>query len=210
MRFLDRLLTIAVTATLTSAAWIVFGSGFVRSNTVDTASPPQAGSPGAARPDNPALAGSTAAQAAGSYVIPVAGVAADQLTDTFTDSRADGARLHDAIDIMAARGTPVVAAAEGTVEKLFLSEAGGQTVYVRSPDRQTIYYYAHLDGYAPGLKEGQKLARGDPVGTVGSTGNASPDGPHLHFAIMRIAPDAAWYDPATAINPYPLLIGSSG
>jgi murein DD-endopeptidase MepM/ murein hydrolase activator NlpD len=138
--------------------------------------------------------------------IPVAGIRPEQLGDTFTQARAGG-RPHDAIDIMAPRGTPVIAAAEGTVEKLFFSNGGGGiTAYVRSPDRAWSYYYAHLDRYAPGLAEGQQVRRGDPIGFVGSTGNASPDGPHLHFAISRMGPgDGFWQ--GTPINPYPLLAG---
>src|SRR5688500_5582235 len=101
--------------------------------------------------------------------IPVAGLKASQLSDTFTQARAGGARAHDAIDIMAPRGTPVVAAAPGRVEKLFNSQGGGGiTVYIRSPDNRWIYYYAHLDRYAPGLAEGQVVKRGTPIGTVGS------------------------------------------
>jgi murein DD-endopeptidase MepM/ murein hydrolase activator NlpD len=138
--------------------------------------------------------------------IPVVGIRPEQLGDTFTQARAGG-RPHDAIDIMAPRGTPVIAAAEGTVEKLFFSHGGGGiTAYVRSPDRAWSYYYAHLDGYAPGLAEGQQVRRGDPIGFVGSTGNASPDGPHLHFAISRMAPDDRFWQ-GTPINPYPLLAG---
>ena len=144
---------------------------------------------------------------ASGLAIPVAGVSAEQLTDTFTQARAGGSRPHDAIDIMAPRGTPVVAAAGGIVEKLFFSNGGGGiTAYVRSPDRRWIYYYAHLDAYAPGLREGQRLGRGDPVGTVGSTGNANPAGPHLHFAIHQMGPNDRWYQ-GRAVNPYPLLAG---
>ena len=106
---------------------------------------------------------------------------------------------------MGPEGTGVIAAAPGTIERLFLSDAGGKTIYVRSNDRRTIFYYAHLEDYAEGLREGQKVARGQRLGTVGFTGNASPDAPHLHFAIMRTTPDADWWEPATAINPYPLL-----
>jgi murein DD-endopeptidase MepM/ murein hydrolase activator NlpD len=134
-------------------------------------------------------------------------VKADQLTDTFSDSRGGGSRSHEALDIMAPRGTPVVAAAAGTVEKLFHSDAGGNTIYVRSPDRATIHYYAHLDRYADGLHEGESVTQGQTLGAVGSTGDASPDAPHLHFEIMRTTPDAKWYEPATPINPYPLLTG---
>lgn len=151
-------------------------------------------------------AGPDIALAPSGLAIPVAGVRASQLTDTYSQARAGGARVHDAIDIMAPRGTAVIAAAEGTVEKLYFSHGGGGiTVYVRSPDRMWIYYYAHLDGYAPGLHEGQRVARGDPIGQVGSTGNASAAGPHLHFAISRIAPGDRWYHQGAAINPYPLL-----
>ncbi len=139
--------------------------------------------------------------------IPVAGVKPNQLVDTYTQARAGGARVHDAIDIMADRGTPVVAAAPGTVEKLFFSDGGGGiTVYVRSPDKRWMYYYAHLAGYAPGLAEGQQVKRGTPLGRVGHSGNANPEGPHLHFAIHRMQPGEGWWE-GSAINPYPLLAG---
>lgn len=142
-------------------------------------------------------------------VIPVVGVKAGQLTDTFSQARAGGARVHDAIDIMAPRGTPVVAAASGRVEKIFFSPGGGgNTIYIRSPDGRWIYYYAHLNQYASGLTEGRAVARGTVVGTVGSTGNASPDGPHLHFAINRMSAGEKWYQ-GSPINPYPLLAGKT-
>ncbi|HEY0113285.1 MAG TPA: M23 family metallopeptidase [Allosphingosinicella sp.] len=137
--------------------------------------------------------------------IPVAGIKPEALADTYTQSRAGGARVHNAIDIMAPHGTPVVAAAPGVVEKLFYSKGGGGiSVYVRSPDNNWTFYYAHLERYAPGLKEGQAVKQGDPLGTVGSTGNANPAGPHLHFAVNRMAPGQKWYD-GTPVNPYPLL-----
>jgi murein DD-endopeptidase MepM/ murein hydrolase activator NlpD len=139
--------------------------------------------------------------------VPVAGVTPEQLVDTYTQARAGGARSHDAIDIMAATGTPVVAAAPGKVEKLFFSQGGGGiTAYVRSDDGRWSYYYAHLNAYAPGLREGQRIERGSPIGTVGATGNANPTGPHLHFAIYRMEPGQRWHD-GTPINPYPLLAG---
>ena len=139
--------------------------------------------------------------------IPVVGVKPEGLIDTYTQARAGGARVHDAIDIMAPAGTPVVAAAPGRVEKLFFSEGGGGiTAYVRSDDGRWSYYYAHLSAYAPGLHEGQHLQRGAPVGYVGATGNANPDGPHLHFAINRMNPGDKWWQ-GTPINPYPLLAG---
>ena len=138
--------------------------------------------------------------------IPVAGVRPDQLTDTFNQTRGEG-RRHQALDIMAPLGTPVIAAAPGLVEKLFVSQAGGNTVYVRSPGRRTIFYYAHLDRYAPSLAEGQAVRTGTPLGTVGFTGNADPAGPHLHFAIFATKPERRWHDAATPINPYQLLGG---
>ena len=139
--------------------------------------------------------------------VPFAGIKPEQLSDTYTQARAGGARLHDAIDIMAPEGTPVVAAADGTVEKLFNSQGGGGiTVYVRSPDQRWTYYYAHLQGYAPGLAEGHKVRRGQPLGRVGHTGNANPAGPHLHFAINRMQPGEKWYN-GSPVNPYPLLAG---
>lgn len=139
--------------------------------------------------------------------VPVRGVEPKELVDTFTQARAGGARRHDAIDIMASEGTPVVAAADGRVEKLFFSDGGGGiTVYVRSPDTRWTYYYAHLQGYAPGLTEGQQIRRGQLVGRVGHTGNANPAGPHLHFAINRMEPGERWWQ-GSPINPYPLLAG---
>jgi murein DD-endopeptidase MepM/ murein hydrolase activator NlpD len=139
--------------------------------------------------------------------IPVAGVRAGQLVDTFSQARAGGGRIHDAIDIMAPAGTPVVSAAPGTVEKLFFSLGGGGiAAYIRSNDGRWIFYYAHLQEYAPGLAEGQRVARGQLIGRVGATGNANPAGPHLHFAIHRMNPGDKWYQ-GSAVNPYPLLAG---
>ena len=154
----------------------------------------------------PVIVGSATVGPAG-LAIPVAGVKADQLFDTYTQARAGGARVHDAIDIMAPEGTPVLAAAPGKVEKLFYSEGGGGiTAYVRSPDDLWSYYYAHLQGYAPGLTEGQDVRRGQLIGRVGYTGNANPEGPHLHFAINRMRPSEKWWQ-GSPINPYPLLAG---
>jgi murein DD-endopeptidase MepM/ murein hydrolase activator NlpD len=139
--------------------------------------------------------------------VPVAGIKPGQLVDTYTQARAGGQRTHDAIDIMAPMGTPVVAAAPGRVEKLFFSDGGGGiTAYVRSDDGRWSYYYAHLNAYAPGLAEGQRIERGATVGTVGVSGNANPAGPHLHFAINRMNPGEKWWQ-GTPINPYPLLAG---
>ncbi len=141
--------------------------------------------------------------------IPVAGVKPGDLVDTFTQARAGGARVHDAIDIMAPLGRPIVASAPGTVEKLFFSKGGGGiSVYVRSLDGRWIYYYAHLSGYATGLREGQRVERGTLIGYVGFSGNANPAGPHLHMAINRMGPGEKWYQ-GTPVNPYPLLAGKT-
>jgi murein DD-endopeptidase MepM/ murein hydrolase activator NlpD len=136
-------------------------------------------------------------------LIPVEGVPATQLRDTFNDSRALR-RRHDAIDIMAPRGTEVRAVEDGTIAKLFTSKAGGLTIYQFDPTQAFSYYYAHLDHYVSGLAEHQPVRRGQLLGYVGSTGNASENAPHLHFAIARLGTDRAWWkgDP---INPYPLL-----
>ena len=109
---------------------------------------------------------------------------------------------------MAPRGSRVIAAADGVVERLHRSSLGGITAYVRSTDGHWVYYYAHLDSYAPGLQAGQLIRRGDLIGHVGSTGNAQAAWPHLHFAMYRMSPGARWYQ-GRAINPYPLLAGNA-
>ncbi len=142
----------------------------------------------------------------GALLIPVEGVAAGSLTDTWGDARGGGARAHHAVDIMAPRGTPVVAAAPGRIEKIFESHDGGHTVYQRSIDGARVYYYAHLDSYAPNLREGLSVLAGQRIGAVGSTGDASPDGPHLHFEVHDMAPGERWWQ-GREVNPYPLLAG---
>lgn len=139
-------------------------------------------------------------------LIPVQGVQATALVDTFTDARSQG-RSHDAIDIMAPAGTPVLAVADGHIEKLFTSERGGLTIYQFDPAGRLAYYYAHLQGYAPGLAEQQQITCGQLLGYVGSTGNASPDAPHLHFAIFELGLEKRWWE-GTALNPYPALTQS--
>ena len=136
-------------------------------------------------------------------IIPVAGVRPDQLLDTFDDARSEG-RIHDAIDIIAPAGTPVLAATSGKIVKLFQSERGGTTIYQLSADEKTIYYYAHLQGYANGLAEGNVVRQGDVIAYVGDTGNAGVGNYHLHFSIAAVS-DPKRYWEGTAINPYPLL-----
>lgn len=197
-------ITAVVTAALTSAFWIVAYSIALPESPATVVQPATAQSE-ARVIKAPGSRHDLVVGPAG-LAIPVGGVQPDQLMDTYTQARAGG-RPHDAIDIMAPAGTPVVAAAEGTVEKLFFSEGGGGiTAYVRSPDRRWTYYYAHLQDYAPGLREGLQVRRGDPIGTVGSTGNANPAGPHLHFAVHEMAPGERWWQ-GRAVNPYPLLAG---
>jgi peptidoglycan LD-endopeptidase LytH len=135
--------------------------------------------------------------------IPVEGVRRSALRDTFSETRGSN-RAHEAIDIMAPRRTPVVGAQDGTIVKLFTSKAGGLTIYQFDTSQTFCYYYAHLDGYADGLQEGSRVRKGQLLGYVGSTGNASADAPHLHFAIFRLTPERQWWK-GEPINPYPVL-----
>jgi murein DD-endopeptidase MepM/ murein hydrolase activator NlpD len=146
---------------------------------------------------------STPEAAPNRLIIPVAGVRPDQLHDTFSESRSEG-RIHDAIDIAAPLGTPVLAAADGTIVKLFHSERGGTTIYQLSADNKFIFYYAHLDRYAEGLTEGHFAKQGETIAHVGATGNAGAGNYHLHFSIALIS-DPKHYWEGVNINPYPLL-----
>jgi murein DD-endopeptidase MepM/ murein hydrolase activator NlpD len=129
---------------------------------------------------------------------------ADMPRDTFGEARANG-KPHEATDIIAPRGTPVLAIGDGTIIKLFYSRFGGNTVYEFDPPQIYCYYYAHLERYASGAHEGLSIHKGDVLGYVGSTGDASPDLPHLHLAIFRLGPEKQWWV-GTAINIYPLLM----
>ena len=133
----------------------------------------------------------------------MAGVRADQLLDTFSAARGDG-RVHDAIDIAAPKGTPVLAVAGGKILKLFPSEAGGTTIYQLSSDEKFIYYYAHLERYADGLSEGRIVTQGETIAYVGDSGNAGAGNYHLHFSIA-ITTNPKRYWEGVNINPYPLL-----
>lgn len=136
-------------------------------------------------------------------IIPVAGVRPDQLLDTFDDARSEG-RVHDAIDIMAAAETPVIAAADGKILKLFQSDRGGTTIYQLNTNGDLVFYYAHLSHYAAGLTEGNIVKQGEVIAYVGDTGNAGPGNYHLHFSIATVS-DPKRYWEGTNINPYPLL-----
>jgi murein DD-endopeptidase MepM/ murein hydrolase activator NlpD len=144
----------------------------------------------------------------GMLVVPVQGVPRTTIRDSWNDARGDGTRGHHGTDIMAPAGMPVVAAAPGRIEKLFQSNLGGTTLYVRSADGARTYYYAHLAGYAPGLHEGQVVKAGDPLGFVGDTGDAGAGNYHLHFGITRMAPGQRWWE-GENVNPYPLLAGGA-
>jgi murein DD-endopeptidase MepM/ murein hydrolase activator NlpD len=137
-------------------------------------------------------------------LIPVQGVSADDIQDTFDEARGPE-RKHEATDILAPRGTPVLAADNGEIKKLFSSKAGGLTIYQFDSTGQYSYYYAHLDRYADNIREGKLVSRGDVIGYVGTTGNAPPDTPHLHFGIFKLGPEKRWWE-GTPINPYPILI----
>lgn len=132
--------------------------------------------------------------------VPVEGISPQTLVPSYRDAR-DGERLHEAMDILADRGTPVVAVEEGRIAKLFDSRKGGLTVYHFDPTEQFVYYYAHLDSYAKALDEGDRVRRGQTIGFVGTTGNAPPDTPHLHFAIFKLGPDRKWWQ-GTPLDPY--------
>ena len=135
--------------------------------------------------------------------VPVQGIDRAKLVQTFDDQRS-GARRHEAIDILAPRNTPVLAVEDGTAARLFSSRAGGITLYQYDPDEKFIYYYAHLERYADGIKEGDRLRRGQVIGYVGTTGNAPPNTPHLHFAIFETTTPKRWWE-GRAIDPFLVL-----
>ena len=195
--------TALLTAFVTSMFWIWFYNFMPASRATVARSGPVV----TVKPDNaPPIEVAQQVQVAPSgLALPVVGVKQNDLVDTFDAARSAG-RRHDAIDIMAAEGTPVIAAADGAIEKLFNSARGGITIYERSPDQKWVYSYAHLSAYAPGLAEGQQVKRGQVIARVGHTGDANAAGPHLHFAINQMGPSDRWWN-GTPINPYPLLAG---
>ena len=164
----------------------------------------QSSNPQDQRPDAPTpQSSSTPTVQPSGLIIPVAGVRADQLVDTFSAARGEG-RVHDAIDIPAPHGTPVLAVANGKILKLFQSQPGGMTIYQLSSDEKFIYYYAHLDRYVENLHEGQMVMQGETIAYVGDTGNAGSGNYHLHFSIAMTSDPKRWWE-GVDINPYPLL-----
>ena len=139
--------------------------------------------------------------------VPVDGISREQLRDTYNQSRSQG-RTHHAIDIHAPRGTPVIAVVDGTIRKLHSGARGGLAIYLMDDDGRTRYYYAHLDGYAQGLYEGQRVQRGEVIGYVGDTGNAQPGDYHLHFSVAILDSPSRWWE-GENLNPYDLLAGRS-
>ena len=137
-------------------------------------------------------------------MVPVDGVRPGDLVDTYNAARSGG-RRHHALDVMARRGTPVISADDGVVRRISTNTLGGRTVYVVDHQQRFVHYYAHLDRYARGLREGQRVRKGDQLGTVGSTGNADRDAPHLHYQLLRYAEARMWWagDP---VNPVPYLV----
>jgi len=172
--------------------------------TIPPSSAHPAGSPPPTSP-SPGTPGNTAADLLSRrLLIPVQGVRPEALAESFADARGGGSRAHEALDIPAPRDTPVLAVEDGKLAKLFTSRDGGLTVYQFDPSATYAYYYAHLDRYADGLKEGETIRRGQLLGYVGTTGNAPPNAPHLHFAIFQLTPEKQWWR-GTALDPYPIL-----
>lgn len=151
----------------------------------------------------PAVSGAPGDLRERNLTLPVQGIKREQLTDTFNDMRGTS-RRHEALDVLAPRNTPILAVEDGTVAKLFVSDAGGLTVYQFDPSSAYAYYYAHLERYADGLQEGAPIKRGQVLGYVGTTGNAPRDAPHLHFAIFKLGVDKKWWQ-GTPIDPYSVL-----
>ena len=158
----------------------------------------------AGAPESPA-SGVGVAHATSGMVLPIEQLKPADVQDTFYQSRGGGERIHEATDILAPRGTPVHAMVDGVIQKLFLSKPGGNTVYEFDENGEYCYYYAHLDHYADGLREGQRVRAGDVIGYVGTTGNADLNTPHLHLAFLRLGPEKQWWK-GTPENPYPVLM----
>jgi murein DD-endopeptidase MepM/ murein hydrolase activator NlpD len=140
--------------------------------------------------------------------VPIDSMDPEPLKGAFDERRGGGTRMHEAVDILAPRNTPVHAVENGTIAKLFLSKAGGRTIYQFDPSGRFCYYYAHLERYADGIREGQSISRSDVIGYVGTSGNAPPNTPHLHFAIFQLTSARHWWQ-GTPIDPYPVFIGAA-
>ena len=151
----------------------------------------------------PSSAADVASLRALTLLVPVRGVPPTRIEDSF-DAPRDGGRRHDAVDILAPRGTPVLSASDGTVRRVGTNALGGNVVWVADPQEHYAFYYAHLDRFAAGLKVGESVRRGTVLGYVGTTGNAPPNVPHLHFQIVRITDAKSWWS-GPPVNPAPYL-----
>jgi murein DD-endopeptidase MepM/ murein hydrolase activator NlpD len=193
-------------ATVLLIVWLYGKVEAPRAGAPPSAAPPQT-TPAPPTTTPPVLAPPAAALPADlaqrDLLLPVQGIRREELRDTFSETRSQN-RVHEAIDIIAPRNTPVLAVDAGRIVKFFSSNLGGLTIYQFDPTETYCYYYAHLESYAPGLKEGDQVARGQVIGHVGSTGNAGPNNPHLHFAIFQLNAQKNWWQ-GEAINPYPIL-----
>ncbi len=151
-------------------------------------------------PHSPVPASDIAALRAQSPQVPVAGIAVKDLVDSFLDRRGS-TRQHNALDIMAPRNTPALAAVAGTIVKLHNSVAGGLSIYMKDQSSRFTLMYGHLESYRPGLAEGATVRRGEIIGFVGTSGNANPTAPHLHFQVMRADNPTEWWK-GTPVNPF--------
>jgi len=192
------------------AGWLAGGAAIVLlslSPQAAVAKPAQPSIPVERRALSPSVAGENVgglrAHRSTGPIVPVIGILPAELHDNYTQPRGSG-RVHNALDIMAPRGTPVVAAVDGTIRKLFNSRAGGLTIYQFDDAEERVYYYAHLERYADGIAEGLVVRQGTVIGYVGTSGNAAPDAPHLHFSVELLPPTKEWWK-GTPVNPYPLL-----
>lgn len=193
----------AVTAPASVTAANALASSPVVSTNLADADLPLRPAPGVEQALAAVPAATVAAAPGAKLLVPVDGIKAAQLSDNFDQPRGTE-RHHEALDIMAPTGTKVIAVADGKVVKLFNSKPGGLTVYQFDPTEKYAYYYAHLDRYADGLKEGAPVKRGELIGYVGSTGNANPAAPHLHFAVVELTPEKQWWK-GTPLNPFPMM-----
>jgi murein DD-endopeptidase MepM/ murein hydrolase activator NlpD len=169
--------------------------------------PPRALAPAPSSRVNAPIA--TTGNVRGHLRVPIDGNDVESWKGGFAEHRGGGNRGHEAVDILSPRNTPVHAVEGGAIAKIFESKAGGHTVYQFSPDGRLIYYYAHLERYADGLHEGQPIAQGDVIGYVGTSGNAPPNTPHLHFAVFELGDDRRWWQ-GRAIDPYLVFKGDWG
>jgi peptidoglycan LD-endopeptidase LytH len=163
--------------------------------------PVDSGSPAAAATSGDSTSDAVAELRRHGLGLPIDGAKVSSMEGGFSERRRGEPRGHEAVDILAPRNTPVRAVEDGKIAKLFLSRAGGNTIYQFDPTERFCYYYAHLDHYAEGLHDGQRVAKGEVIGYVGTTGNAPPNTPHLHFAIVKLVGDKRWWK-GTAIDPF--------